>query len=287
MQTGAGRDQNGEQGGTSEAKSSRVPPADKELRALRSAARAGYLSIITRIAVLLAVVAAGWYLAEKLYFGPLREQQRLISNLKTIVEELTRDLRVAEVYVMKQEGEPLQTTFRFVEVDEKREPIGMPKVFTINGDVAYFDTLVIKFEDSFVPVEKLPLSEDILRSYLARKAIIFFRRVFSEKQKPENGFPLDTPGDPPGPYRPGAALTPFERQLWNEFWDLANDPGLAASRGVRAAHGQAVYTKLQPGKYYVLEKRLSGDLTIRPEDLPAAVKGEPSPQRLPPSMPPH
>lgn len=229
------------------------------------------VSAIIWTAVLLAAVAAGVYLVEKLYLGPLREQQRLISSLKTMVAELTRDIRIAEVYVMNQEGEPLQTTFRFVEVDEKREHIGAPKVFTIRGDVAYFDTLVIKFEDSFTPLEKLPLSEDVLRSYLARKAIIFFRRVFSEKQKPEDGFPLDVPGNPPGPYRPGATLTPFEQQLWKDFWDLANDSRLAGSRGVRAAHGQAVYTKLQRGKYYVLEKRLAGDLTIRPIHLPAAV----------------
>jgi hypothetical protein len=32
----------------------------------------------------------------------------------------------------------------------------------------------------------------------------------------------------------------------------------------------AVYTRLQPGKYYVLEQRLDRDLTIRPVDLPAA-----------------
>ena len=271
MKADNGKDQEGPPGGIPEAKTPRGSPVDKELRAQKSAARVMSFSWMIRIAVLLAAVAAVWYLAEKLYFGPLREQQRLISNLKTIVEELTRDLRIAEVHVVNQEGEPLQTTFRFVEVDEQREPIGAPKLFTINGDVAYFDTLVIKFEDSFAPVEKLPLSEAVLQSYLARKAIIFFRRVFSDKQNPEDGFPLDTPGNPPGPYRPGAAMTPFERQLWKEFWDLANDPRLAASRGVRAAHGQAVYTKLQPGKYYVLEKRLSGDLTIRPVDLPAAV----------------
>lgn len=271
MKADAGRDQDGPPGEIPEAQTPRGSPVEKEVRALKSAARVMSFSAMIRIAVLLAAVAAVWYMAEKLYFGPLREQQRLISNLKTIVSELTRDLRIAEVYVVNQEGEPLQTTFRFVEVDEKREPIGAPKLFTINGDVAYFDTLVIKFEDSFAPVENLPLSEDVLQSNLARKAIIFFRRVFSEKQKPEEGFPLDTPGNPPEPYRPGAAMTPFERQLWKEFWDLANDPRLAASRGVRAAHGQAVYTKLQRGKYYVLEKRLSGDLTIRPVDLPAAV----------------
>ncbi len=228
------------------------------------------ISAMVWTAVLVAAVAAGVYLAERLYFGPLREQQRLVANLKTIVTELTRDIRVAEVSVVDQGGDPLRTTFKFVEVNERREPIGAAKVFTINGDVAYFDTLVIKFEDSFMPLEKLPLSDEVLRSHLARKAVIFFRRVFSEKQKPEEGFPLDTPGDPPGPYRPGSALTPFEQALWRDFWALASDPRLAADRGVRAAHGLAVYTRLQPGKYYVLEQRLDGDLTIRPVDLPAA-----------------
>ncbi len=228
------------------------------------------ISAMVWTVVIVAAVAAGVYLVEKLYLGPLREQQRLVSNLKTIVAALTRDIRVAEVGVADQGGDPLKTTFRFVEVNEKREPIGNPKMFTISGDVAYFDTLVIKFEDSFMPLEKLPLSDGILRENLARKAIIFFRRVFSEKQKPEEGFPLDTPGEPPGPYLPGTTLTSFEQQLWRDFWALANDPRLAASRGVRAAHGLAVYTKLQPGKYYVLEQRLDGDLTIRPVDMPAA-----------------
>jgi hypothetical protein len=58
--------------------------------------------------------------------------------------------------------------------------------------------------------------------------------------------------------------------LWRDFWALANDPRLAADRGVRAAHGLAVYTRLQLRRYYVLEQRLDGDLTIRPVDLPAA-----------------
>ena len=270
MNSETGRDQNEPQGNPSERQTPHVTPVEKELRALKSAVRIRSFSLMLRLGIALAAVAAGWYFAETLYFGPLREQKLLISNLKSIVEELTRDLRIAEVFVVNQGGDPLRTTFRFVEVDEKRSPIGEPKLFTINGDVAYFDTLVIKFEETFTPVGRLPLSEDVLQSHLARKAIIFFRRVFSEKQKPEDGFPLDVPGNPPGPYRPGGAMTSLEQQLWREFWDLANDPRLAASRGVRAAHGQAVYTKLQSGKYYVLEKRLSGDLTIRPIDLPAA-----------------
>jgi hypothetical protein len=220
-----------------------------------------------KVAVFFVVIAAGIYFANKYYFEPMREQQRLISNLKEIVSELTKDIRIAEVYVMEQGGDPLYTTFRFVEVDEDGEPLNSPREITISGDIAYFDTLVIKFEDTYTPVEKLPLSPEVLRSHLSKKAIIFFRRVFSEKQKPEDGFALDDPGGAPDIYRVGSKTTPFERKLWRDFWDMANDPKLAASRGVRAAHGQAVYTKLLPGKRYILEQRLMGDLTIRPLEM--------------------
>ena len=218
------------------------------------------------------LLSTGIYLAERLYFGPARRQQQLIENLKEMVSQLTKDTRIAEVLVVSQEPDAASTTFRFVEVDEEGRKVGETKVFTINGDIAYFDTLVIKFEDAYRPLGDLPLDREVLNQYLENKAIIFFRRVFGEKQKPEEGFPLDMPGSAPGVYGAASARTPFEEQLWSEFWQLATDPELARLRGVHAAHGQAVYTKLQPDKYYVLERRLTGDLTIRPTDLPAVMK---------------
>ena len=229
-------------------------------------------SFFWKAVALFVLLGVGVYLADRLYLEPMREQQRLIANLKAIVSELTKDIRIAEVYVVDQSGDPLLTTFRFVEVDENGEPINSPQEITISGDIAYFDTLVIKFEDSYTPIEKLPLSTEVLRSHLKMKAIIFFRRVFSEKQKPEDGFALDVPGGAPGIYRVGSQATSFERKLWRDFWAMANDPKLAASHGVRAAHGQAVYTKLLPGKHYVLEQRLMGDLTIRPVAVPVVLE---------------
>ena len=222
--------------------------------------------------VLLAIGAAagGIYLAEKLYYGPLREQQRLVANLKTIVEQLTRDFRMAEVAVVSQT--PLTTTFKFVEVNAQGVPVAPPKTFTVNGAEVYFDALVIKFEEPFKPLNELPLKQQDLAAPLMHKAIIFFRRVFSDRQKPEEGFPLDAPGQAPVPYRRGAPASAFEQRLWAQFWELANDPQLAKEHGVRAAHGQAVSMKLQPGKYYVLEQRLTGDMTIRPVDVPAVLK---------------
>jgi hypothetical protein len=224
------------------------------------------------VVVAVGVIGFGTYLAETLYFGPARRQQQLIANLQEIVSLLTKDIRIAEVFVLEQDPDLTRTTFRFVEVNEEGERIGEAKEFTINGDVAYFDTLVIKFEEPYQPLGDLPLEDELINQYLENKAIIFFRRVFGEKQKPEEGFPLDRPGGAPEIYGRASGRTSFEDLLWREFWQMATDPALARKRGVRAAHGQAVYTKLEKGTYYILERRLTGDLTIRPTELPAAVK---------------
>ncbi|HEY3318891.1 MAG TPA: hypothetical protein VGP72_00235 [Planctomycetota bacterium] len=228
--------------------------------------------VLFAASVLLAIGAgsAGIYLTDKLYLEPLRQQQRLIGNLKLIVEQLTKDVRLAEVAVLDQT--PERTKFKFVEVNDKNEAIAEPKVFEVEGDEVYFDTLVIKFEDKFKPLDKLPIDQKELSENLLGKSIMIFRRVFSSKQKPEEGFPLDIPGDAPEVYRPSVPQTAFEKQLWKEFWTLVNDPKLAKDRGVRAAHGQAVSIKLKKGKYYVLERRLAGDLTIRPVDVPAVMR---------------
>ncbi|MCY3020889.1 MAG: hypothetical protein NTW87_17875 [Planctomycetota bacterium] len=224
--------------------------------------------------VLLTVGAggAGMYLAEKHFYGPLREQKRLVENLKLVVTQLTRDIRIADVAVLEQTGNPLTTTIKFVEVDEQHKAIGPVRKFTFSGDEVYFDSLVIKFEEPFKPLNELPLKQQDLAPTLMNKAIIFFRRAFSDKQKPEDGFPLDTPGCAPEPYRHKGPPSAFEQQLWQQFWDLANDPKLAKEHGVRAAHGQAVSMKLRKDKYYVIEQRVTGDMTIRPVDVPDVLK---------------
>jgi hypothetical protein len=232
----------------------------------------GKTNLAVSLVLVIGIIAIGIYLLEELYLGPRRMQRQMVENLKEIVTQLTRDIRIAEVAVLSQDPEHTTTTFRFAEINEQGEKIGEPKVYTISGDVAYFDTLVIKFVDTYDPAGDLPLDKQALNTYLQNKAIIFFRRVFSEKQKPEDGFPLDSPGKIPDIYNTDLGKNSFQNQLWKEFWELATDPKLARERGVRAAHGQAVYTKLQKDKYYILERRLTGDLSIRPVDLPAAVR---------------
>src|SRR5947209_3330999 len=101
-------------------------------------------NIIVLIFVLLTIAAGagGVYLADRLYLQPMREQRRMIENLKVLVERLSKESRVAEVAVTEQTQNPLRTTFTFVEVDStpQHEPLAAPRSFTIDGDVAYFDT---------------------------------------------------------------------------------------------------------------------------------------------------
>jgi hypothetical protein len=236
--------------------------------------KSGWVGVVLLCGLLAGAAGAGVYLADRLYYRPLREQARMIDNLKTMVDRLTKQTRVAQVIVVDQTQNPLRTKLRFVEVDEKNEKkIGTEKEFWIDGDVAYIDTLVIEFKGSYDPQNDLPLRNEKLDEALTGKSIIFFRRIFSEKQKPEDGLRLDASGEAPAVYKgAGGPEDALEKQLWAEFWELANNPERAEKRGVRAAFGNATYIKFLKGRYYVVERRVNGPPTLRVETPPAVYR---------------
>jgi hypothetical protein len=125
---------------------------------------------------------------------------------------------------------------------------------TLAGDDVYFDTLVIKFGEEFVE------TGDALRG----RALLLFRRIFTDREHPAAGQVLDREGQAPLAYASEHAETAFERRLWTRFWQLANDPAEAAWQGVRALHGDAVSVKLKPGSVYAVTIRTTGELTIQP-----------------------
>jgi hypothetical protein len=87
------------------------------------------------------------------------------------------------------------------------------------------DTLVIKFEDDFVT------AGDALKG----KALLLFRRIFTDRKRPAEGEVLDKEGQIPQSYAAERAPTAFERELWARFWELANDPKRPRSAGSGAA----------------------------------------------------
>lgn len=180
-----------------------------------------------------------------------------ISQLEVALQFIKVDHRVARVEVIDQsevDGK-VQTRVRFVELDSEGDAMGEGRELTIEGKVLYVEGLVIKFEDTYVE------AGDFLRG----TSLCLFRRAFSENQSPEQGTSIDSVGFHPLPYSGDNVPDEFYNELWDKFWDYANDPDLAASKGVRAAHGEAPFVELRPGKTYRLDLRASDGLSISPE----------------------
>jgi hypothetical protein len=186
----------------------------------------------------------------------IEAQRAEILALGAALELLKVDHRLAEIRVLDQgsdsDGAPY-TRVQFVELGPDGEPLGEGVEAIVRGRTVYVETLVIKFDDSFVE------SGDALRG----TSICLFRRLFGEDQRPTDGIPIDTAGEQPLVYAGDEPPPPLHRDLWNRFWEYANDPELASERGVRAIHGEAPFIELRPGRRYRVELRASGGLSIR------------------------
>ena len=67
----------------------------------------------------------------------------------------------------------------------------------------------------------------------------------------------------PDVYRIADRPTPFERELWREFWSYATDPHKAKTAGVRVAQGEAVYAPLAAGDKWTLTLENDGGLNLK------------------------
>jgi hypothetical protein len=217
--------------------------------------------------LLVATAAGGVYLADRLVLAPGREHERQIAErdaqIRTLTERnqaleaavrlLRHTERRARLVVLDQERDPAGHV-RFTELDAQGDIVGEPRELTLEGDEVYVDALVIKFEDNFIT------AGDALKG----KALLLFRRVFTDRRRPAEGDVLDREGQIPQSYAAERAPTSFERELWARFWELANDPEEAKRRGVRALHGEAVSTRLRKDRTYTITLRSTGELTIQP-----------------------
>jgi len=222
-------------------------------------------------ALLVGAGAGGIYVADRLVFAPGREMERRLAErdaqIRTLTERaqaleaavrlLRHTERRARIVVLDQargaDGH-LVTRLRFSELNPGGEAVGEPREFTVTGDEVYVDALVVKFEDEFVT------AGDALKG----RSLLLFRRIFGDRHRPVDAHVLDKEGQVPQAYAAEKAPSAFERELWAQFWALANDPAEAKRRGVRALHGEAVSTKLRPGGVYAVTFRSTGELTIQP-----------------------
>ena len=186
------------------------------------------------------------------------EAERKNEQLRQVIDRLGAEQRVADVVVTEQktEGDVLKTTLLFVEYARDGSPLPA-KRFTIDGNVAYVDAMVIKFDGRFVE------ENDPLRG----RSIALFTRLYGEKQAPEKGARIDEPNTIPDVYRGDVKVQDFERELWANFWKLAEDEAYRKQMGVRVAQGEAVWTKFQPDRIYTLTLESDGGLNITSSPL--------------------
>lgn len=205
--------------------------------------------------------------------GDLKQKDAALADSEKKIAALNEDLekkevalkliktdhRLAKLTVIDQkkdeESGEVATDVEFVDVNDEGQPIDKPRTFRIKGDVVYVDALVVSFGDEFVE------AGDPLRG----TALCSFRRIFGEHQPPAEGFPLDEVGTRPQAYSRGGQASEFEKEIWQQFWNIASDRQLAEKYGVKDANGRAPYIKAQKGKTYRITLRSTGDLTIKPE----------------------
>ncbi len=182
-----------------------------------------------------------------------------IERLETSLRLLKVTHRVARLTILDQGSDPdtgkTFTVVRFEEINDEGRPLGPGKDFRIEGDVVYLDSWVVKFEDRYIE------QADIDRS----TSLVLFRRIFGEHQQPKDGFELDQFGVRPLAYAQGGAMSDFERKIWEDFWNIANDPKKATELGIRAAHGEAPSIKARKGMVYRVVLRAADGLSISVE----------------------
>ncbi len=186
--------------------------------------------------------------------------ERRAEALEKVAERLTERRVIANVVVLDQtpdENGQIWTTLRVL-LSPRREGDPAPPAFgpfKIEGDILYFETLIIQFDD-----------EDVKMGHPLRgKAAYLLTRVFGEKQAPEDGEPLeDIREKPPAAYEVGEPeLAVFEREIWRQFWRYAQDRETAKAEGVDAAYGNAVFLKVDVNKLYEIVISNQGALKMQ------------------------
>jgi hypothetical protein len=199
-------------------------------------------------------VAAAAFIGPGIYRGAMTIHELLTENkqLKQAISNLTEEDQIGYAKVISQRNDNgrLLTTIRFVETARcDKTKIILQKEYTIEGDVVYFDALIVKFEDKMVADGK-------------SRALYLWRRVYGERMPPGEGFAIEEPGAEPRRYSDLLQALPLKHRevFWAGIWDLANDPEKLHQYGIKAIYGSVIYQKLKEGVIYVFKISPMGQL---------------------------
>ncbi len=198
-----------------------------------------------------------------------KEQERLKlvaenEALQGYIKNLTDEQRVAEILVTNQvrHGEAVDSTTLMFKEYSRPDSTGRrieipPRFFTVQGDGAHIDALVIKFERE--DVER----NDPLRGH----SLVLFYRLFGDHQTPADAYMIDPPGQIPQVYTaPGNSpenVRGYQRELWENIWKLASDEAYRKKMGVRVLSKESPWDTFEPNRLYTITLSASEGLTLR------------------------
>ena len=229
---------------------------------------------LIRSAILIVTIVAGWagiqFYEKTSHEGQLAKKDEIIKQeqlknemLRGVVKRFQTDKRVARLIVTDQTTENGQTwtTLLFGEYgrDGSTYVDGSEKRFVIEGKGAHLDAYVIEFDGKYVE------ENEPLRGH----SIALFKRIFGDKQTPEGGFTIDSPGEIPDIYK-GAdpRLADMEKKLWKEFWRLADDAEFRKEWGVKLAYGSSGFREeFKKGYIYTIVLSPNGGLKMTAEKM--------------------
>lgn len=186
-----------------------------------------------------------------------RQQAELVKT-QTALKLLKVDRRRAYIDVLEtgfdnQTEEPFFVA-KFTEVDPEGVPLSEPRTFRLRGNLLFVDSWIVKFDDEHVE------ASDPLRS----TSLCLFKSIYGDLDERSGGYPLDQ-NDPniATAYGDRNPQNQFEEQIWNDFWELANDPQQQNRMGIRSNHGTVSYIQVLSGMTYQVDLRASDGLSLK------------------------
>ncbi|MEO0510268.1 MAG: hypothetical protein AAF065_10470 [Verrucomicrobiota bacterium] len=210
--------------------------------------------IIFTVVVIAALITAS-ILGISFYFSSSSIHSLLTENhkLNKAIRNLTAEQQIGYASLVSQSNDGLgnvQSLVKFVQTaPENPDEIVSEQLFPINGNIVHFDALIVKFSSQYVQDGK-------------GRALYLWRRIYGENTAPGDGMLIEAPGERPERYSAITKSLRLKNQLvfWDAIWGLANNPKQLSEYGVSAVYGNAIYTKMEPGKVYVFKISATGQI---------------------------
>lgn len=175
-------------------------------------------------------------------------------RLQEFIRRLSASRRIAQVDVIDQSADSLGNPIHMLLWQEIAADgsLGLPQHVQAVGDLVYFEAAVIKFAE-----------EDVAAGTPDRESsLAMFRRIFGDQQVPA-GVPSIASSSLSAVSGEAAGVASLDARLWELFWQMMDDPELAAQYGVRVANVEAPAVLLRPGQVWEIVLDADAGLSLR------------------------